>query len=212
MNGGQDDACSGEQRTMRLLIVLWVGWCAVHSLLITTRVRRWMEGRGGLWRGLYRLGYVLIALASLLPLLWYTSTLPQEPLGPVPIWIKIVQGLLLLYALVLFIGGWRVYDLPVFLGFAQWHDYQTGQVSPQPVFRRAGILRYVRHPWYSGGIALLWALPGITDVTLVSRAILSTYLIIGAFLEERKLRANLGESYRIYCREVPMFIPWRFGR
>ena len=32
---------------MGLLIVLWVGWCGLHSLLVTTAVRRWCEQRGG---------------------------------------------------------------------------------------------------------------------------------------------------------------------
>jgi protein-S-isoprenylcysteine O-methyltransferase Ste14 len=70
----------------------------------------------------------------------------------------------------------------------------------------------VRHPWYSGGIALLWALPGLTDVTLVVRTLLSAYLILGAVLEERKLREILGEPYNSYCRETPMLVPWKFLR
>lgn len=197
---------------MLLLIVLWVGWCAVHSLLITATVRRWVEHRGGLWLGLYRIGYVVVALGTLLPLLWYTAHLPQHPFGPVPLWLRGVQGLLFLYALVLFVGGLRVYDLQTFLGLAQWRAYRAGQASPPPTFQARGILRVVRHPWYSGGFALLWALPELTDVTLVSRAILSVYLVIGALLEERKMRALLGEPYRAYCRNVPMFIPWKFGR
>jgi protein-S-isoprenylcysteine O-methyltransferase Ste14 len=194
------------------LMILWVSWCLLHSLLITVAVRRWMEHRGGRWLGLYRIGYVLFAVGSLLPLVWYTAHLPQRPFGPIPVWLRGVQGLLLLYSLVLFIGGLRVYDLQTFLGLSQWRDYRAGRLSTVSPFRRSGILRFVRHPWYSGGIALLWGLPGLTDVTLVTRSILSAYLILGTLLEERKLRASLGEPYRMYCREVPMLIPWKFWR
>ncbi len=197
---------------MLLLSVLWIGWCCLHSLLITTAVRHWFEARGGLWLGIYRLGYVLFSLVTLMPLLWYTHALPQHQVVTPSFWLLCLQGLLFVYALVLFVGGMRAYDLHTFLGFRQWQDYRAGRVSSPPAFSRSGILRFVRHPWYSGGIALLWSLPALTDVTLVSRTILTSYLIIGAWLEERKLKAALGEPYRAYCREVPMFFPWKLRR
>ena len=199
---------------MLRLIVLWLLWCAVHSLLITTGVKRWFERRGGAWLGLYRISYVGFACCSLLPLLWYTAALPQQPLldPSFALWLRPIQGLFLLYALVLFIGGLRAYNLRKFLGLRQWQDYRAKRTSNPPSFSKTGILRYVRHPWYSGGIALLWSLPGLTDVTLITRIILSTYLVVGALLEERKLHESLGEPYRAYCREVPMFIPWKKRR
>jgi protein-S-isoprenylcysteine O-methyltransferase Ste14 len=194
---------------MLLLIFLWGTWCLLHSLLITTAVRHWFEARGGAWLGLYRLGYVIFSLATLLPLLWYTRTLPQHQMFTPPSWL---QGLLFLYTLILFVGGMWVYDLRIFFGVQPWLDYRAGSKSAPPVFVQTGILRYVRHPWYSGGIALLWSLPTLTNVTLVTRTILTCYLVIGTLLEERKLKSVLGQSYRDYCRQVPMLLPWKFGR
>jgi protein-S-isoprenylcysteine O-methyltransferase Ste14 len=194
---------------MHLLILLWVAWCCLHSLLITATVRHWFEVRGGAWLGHYRLGYVLFSFVTLLPLLWYTHTLPQHVVETPPSWL---QGLLFLYALILFIGGLRVYDFRVFLGIHQWRDYRDGRTSALPTFMQSGILRYVRHPWYSGGIALLWSLPILTDVTLVTRTILTCYLVIGTLLEERKLKSILGQPYRDYCCQVPILLPWKFGR
>lgn len=197
---------------MQLLIVLWVIWCGLHSLLITTTVNHWFAGKGGRWVALYRLGYVIFSLATLLPLLWYTNTLPQHQVVPPSFGLRVLQVLLLIYSLVLFLGGLRVYDLRAFIGIRQWRAYRNGQPNAPPVFNRTGVLRYVRHPWYSGGLALLWALPDLTDVALVTRTILSCYLVVGALLEERKLKAVLGEPYRDYCRQVPMFLPWKFDR
>ena len=145
-------------------------------------------------------------------MLFRSAAAPQHPLGSPPGWVRVAQGALLLYALAMFIGGLRVYDLQAFLGLRQWRDYRTGQSVGPPAFRKTGVLRVVRHPWYSGGIALLWALPGLTDVTLVVRTLLSAYLILGAVLEERKLREILGEPYKSYCRETPMLVPWKFPR
>jgi methanethiol S-methyltransferase len=192
------------------VIVLWLGWCAAHSLLITASTKQWFERRGGAWLGLYRIGYVCFSLCTLLPAFWYTAALPQRPIH-LPFWVWPVQCLLFLYALIMFIGGSRIYDLQIFLGIRQWRDYRAGRTSRQPMFMKRGILQYVRHPWYSGGIALLWSLPGLTDVTLVTRIILTLYLIFGTHLEDRKLRQSLGAPYHAYCQKTPMLLPWRFG-
>lgn len=197
---------------MLKLVLLWVGWCTLHSLMITTVVRQWVERKGGKWLGLYRMVYVVVAIVTILPLLGYTAALPQHPLGSPPYWVIGLQLVLLLYAVIMFVGGAQVHDLQTFMGVRQWRRYRQGKTSSPPVLKTGGILRFLRHPWYSGGIALLWGLPALTNVTLVTRSILTAYLIIGALLEERKMREILGEPYRAYCRETPMLIPWRLGR
>ncbi len=196
---------------MITLALLWIAWCCLHSLLISSPVNQWIRRRGGAWQGGHRLAYVLFSLLSLPPILWYQVSLPQKILfswhGP---W-RIIQGLLLGYALVMFAGGKRVYAMDHFLGIRQWRDHRLGKPTEVP-FRTDGILRLVRHPWYSGGLALLWAMGPVTDITLVSRLILSIYLVIGTLLEERKLRREIGRPYEEYCRRVPMLFPWKGRR
>ncbi|WP_051553698.1 methyltransferase family protein [Desulfobulbus elongatus] len=196
---------------MLRLILLWLAWCAAHSLLITPGVCRWFERKGRAWQARHRLGYVCFSGVSLLPLLWLTPTVPHHPLA-LPAWIFPVRVVLGLYTLIMFVGGLRVYDLQSFLGIRQWRDYRMGRSGAPPRFEQTGILGHVRHPWYSGGIALLWALPQLTDASLIIRTLLTVYLIVGTLLEERKLRQSLGEPYRAYCREVPMLIPWKLFR
>jgi protein-S-isoprenylcysteine O-methyltransferase Ste14 len=111
--------------------------------------------------------------------------------------------------MILFWSGKNNYDTNYFLGLTQWRDYKQGQPARKLPFRCAGALQYIRHPWYSGGIVFLWALGPITDVSLISKVILSGYLVVGSFLEERKLTTELGAVYSNYCRHVPMLIPWR---
>ena len=83
---------------------------------------------------------------------------------------------------------------------------------PEPLFRATGILRIVRHPWYSGGIAFVWAAGPVTTVSLAVKIVLSVYLLVGAVLEERKLVAQWGASYQEYQQRVPMLIPWHRPR
>jgi protein-S-isoprenylcysteine O-methyltransferase Ste14 len=60
----------------------------------------------------------------------------------------------------LFAGGACRYDLSQFLGRAQ---IRTGDsrllLSRAETFVPEGVLRVVRHPWYLGGMTMVWALP-----------------------------------------------------
>lgn len=106
-------------------------------------------------------------------------------------------------------GGNKVYDVNYLIGIRQWQSYQRGEdISPLP-FRCEGALAYVRHPWYSSGLPILWTVGPLTDANLPARIILTCYLIIGTLLEERKLAKELGEPYLRYQKQVPMLIPWK---
>ncbi|XCN72318.1 MAG: NnrU family protein [Candidatus Electrothrix aestuarii] len=194
---------------MTYLIFGWLLWCSLHSLLITGKLNDWIKKRGGILQGTYRLFYSLFSLLSLLPLLWYQYSLPQEILFSWSGWLRIPQGLLLGYGLLMFYGGKQVYDVQYLLGIRQWQQYRRGEQPLSLPFTCAGALAYVRHPWYSSGLALLWSLGPITDTNLPPRTILSLYFVIGTLLEERKLLRELGEPYRLYQQQVPMLLPWK---
>ncbi len=196
---------------MLILASLWIAWCALHSLLISSYAHKTARPLLGRYFGLYRFGYVLFSIVSLVPLLYYQYSLPQHVIfdwhGP---WRLLPAGLLV-YAAVLFYLGYRVYDMSYFLGISQWRQYRSrsaGAPAPLP-FHSDGILGYVRHPWYSGGIAFLWGAGPNSDVSLLGKVILSAYLVIGTFLEEKRLQKELGAPYIAYCRTVPMLIPWK---
>jgi protein-S-isoprenylcysteine O-methyltransferase Ste14 len=191
------------------LALLWISWCILHSLFITTRVNNWFKHKGGLYLALYRPGYIFFSILSLAPVLWYQYTLPQQMLFSWSGYWHLPQSFLLIYALTLFWSGKKNYDMNFFLGLTQWRDYKQGQPTQPLPFRCSGVLQYIRHPWYSGGIVILWALGSITDVSLVGKSILTLYLITGTLLEEKKLKQELGGEYNNYCRQVPILIPWK---
>jgi protein-S-isoprenylcysteine O-methyltransferase Ste14 len=74
-----------------------------------------------------------------------------------------------------------------------------------------GVLGVVRHPWYLGVFLLIWA-NDLCLRELIINLIVSAYLIIGTFLEERKLVLEFGDRYREYQRQVSMFIPVKWLR
>lgn len=195
------------------LVVLWGLWCALHSLLIAPSVSARLQRRlAGNYR-FYRLGYNLFALLSLAPVLAYGFSLP----GPVLFrWegiLRWVQGLSLLAAGVLFIAAAVRYDLGRFLGIRQIREEKTvcRVLSADCSLDSQGVLGMVRHPWYTAGILLVWSRD--LDLTaLLTSLVISAYLVVGAFLEERKLAAQFGPQYAAYQRRVSMFLPFKWVR
>lgn len=161
------------------IVFLWLLWCLLHSALITRTVTGRVGRLPAPWPGLYRLAYTAFSLATLLPLAWISHCYPQKPLT-VPLWFSLLQVFLLGAALFLFVAGARQYSLADFSGWSQWQHYRRGDATarPEPQLRTDGILRHIRHPWYSAALALPWAFP-LTDLSLIIRSILSIYIVAG---------------------------------
>jgi len=72
-----------------------------------------------------------------------------------------------------------------------------------------GILGVIRHPWYAGGMVIIWARD--LDVSaIVTNLILTGYFIVGTVLEERKLSVEFPEAYKEYQQKVSMFLPYQW--
>lgn len=191
------------------LALLWTAWCALHSLLISRKAHRLADNILGRSRGAYRLAYVLFSSITLAPVLWYQFLLPEKLLLQPNLPVRFMQAAMLFYGFLMFYFGARVYDMRYFLGITQWLDSTTSEKTAPLPFHTDGILAHVRHPWYSGGIAIVWGFGSITDVYLLTRIILTGYFIIGTYLEEKRLRAELGDAYREYTTKVPALFPWK---
>ena len=195
--------------SVAILALLWVAWCFLHSLLISRGFTTRMKEILGRRYGYYRLAYTLFSLLTLVPVLSYQVGLEERSLcawpGP---WYFVKYGMYAV-AFLLFYGGFCVYDIQYMLGIKQIYEIKQENGADTMEFTSEGILGYVRHPWYSGAILLVWAFGILSDVSLVSKTVLTAYIIIGAMLEEQKLIYKIGEPYRAYRKNVPMFIPWK---
>jgi protein-S-isoprenylcysteine O-methyltransferase Ste14 len=157
----------------------------------------------------YRLAFNSFSILTLIPVVVYQQLLDEKMIfswsGP---WLLLKFGMYLA-SFVFFYGGYLVFDMQYVLGLKQIDEMRGGRKIEAMNFNTTGILEYVRHPWYSGAILLVWAFGPISDISLVSKIILTAYLIIGTFLEEKKLIREIGEPYLAYRKKVPMLIPWK---
>jgi len=194
---------------LALLLAGWLAWCGLHSLCVSHSVlcqARDLLGARFAW---YRVGYVVTSTVTLLPLLLYQASLEQRVLWQWQGLWHLLQALLVLHTLAMALGGARAYRLEQILGLEQIRRARQGEGETTAALQTGGILRHVRHPWYSGGLSFLWAFGPVTDVSLAVRCLLSAYLLLGTLLEERKLLREFGAGYRQYRARTPAFFPWR---
>ncbi|MCB2205663.1 isoprenylcysteine carboxylmethyltransferase family protein [bacterium] len=189
------------------LAVGWVAWCVIHSLLISCTLKRKLHHWLGARYAYFRLFYVLLSVVTLLPLLWLQWTLESPMLFVWSFPASIVRWVGLGLALMILYLGARQYDQPFFFGIRQIQQHLNGEKAEFSDFTARGILARMRHPYYSGGILFLLFWGNFSVAYAITAGIGIAYLIIGAFIEERKLILEFGDAYREYQRDVPMFIP-----
>jgi protein-S-isoprenylcysteine O-methyltransferase Ste14 len=135
--------------------------------------------------------------------------LGDAPAFDLPAAVRVAMGALALGGVAIAVVGFRGYHGARFLGLHQLRhgpdDLDSDRDEPLVT---AGLHRYVRHPLYTGGMALLWGLAQ-SPLGLATAVWGSLYFIVGSRFEERALLRRHGESYRAYRRRVPGFIPWK---
>lgn len=186
------------------LAAAWVGYAALHSLLAALGIKHGIQRHVPAAARYYRLGYNLLAIALLLPVLALARANPGPLLWQ---WHGGAQWLawgLMLVALAGFIVSSRDYDMPAFLGLRQLRE--SSPAVDEPPFRIGRLHRLMRHPWYAFGMILVWAQP-MSAAWFVSSVFITLYFVLGSRLEEAKLIARYGEPYRRYRQRVPAFLP-----
>lgn len=201
------------KENLLLLALLWALWCTLHSLLASSAVTACLRRHLGSHSAWFRLLYNFFALLTIGPLLLWLRTLPYGPVlkweGP---WWWL-RGLLYGLAAWLLLSGAKAYPLGEFLGISQIRQRPGRGAAPPgqglPLVKK-GVLGMVRHPWYLAVLILLWA-RDLAPQDIVTGAMLSLYVLIGAWLEEKKLLGEFGEEFRQYRKDVPMFLPWKWA-
>lgn len=187
------------------LVLAWLGYAVLHSLLASLWLKRWVAGRWPRVAPAYRIVFNLLGVLLLVPPLWLTFAWH----GPL-LWAWQGAWAWLANALALAaVGGFfwstRYYDMATFYGSTQWKT-RNGAAEDPGGLHLSPLHRYVRHPWYSLGLVILWT-RDMDEARLVSSLCITLYLWLGSLLEERKLLAFHGEAYARYRARVPGLVP-----
>jgi methanethiol S-methyltransferase len=195
---------------LTLLALLWIGYFLLHSLLASLTLKQWIAVRFPRVLPWYRILFNFLAVIFILPPLILMWWLHSEPLWHWEgAWAWLAYFLMLLASLG-FVWSLRYYDGQEFLGFRQLARQQQ-QVADQEQLHISPMHRFVRHPWYSLGLILIWT-QEMDQARLVSAICMTLYLLYGSLLEERKLIAFHGDRYLNYRKYVPGLLPrpWRY--
>ncbi len=193
---------------MLLLIVAVALWSVVHSLLASLAVKHFVRhALGEVPTRAYRIAYNILAVISFGPILVLMRSLPDRTLylAHAP-WLYLIlagQGLAAIGLLVAIIQT----DARALIGLRQIAGEQE-----RSILVTDGFYRYVRHPMYLFGLLVVWLTPLMTVNMLVLYTVLSVYVFIGAYFEERRLLAEYGAAYAEYRSHTPMVVPLRFLR
>ena len=190
------------------IALAWLGYFALHSVLAATSFKAWVAGRWPQFMPGYRIAFNILSTLTLIPVLWLVYRGDSDWLwrwqGPFA-WLA--DGLALAAILGLLLSG-PGYDMSEFIGLRQLR--QHGDDHPEN-FTVSVVHRFVRHPWYCVGLVLIWT-RDMNGPLLVSALMITAYLVVGSKLEEGKLLAAYGETYRRYMEKVPGLIPLPWKR
>jgi methanethiol S-methyltransferase len=181
----------------------WIIYGGIHSALASTRSKNRIAEKYPKLIPHYRITYNVLALLLLLVPLGFMFLDRAEP---IIVWHGLFAwfaNAVALAAIAGFVWSLKFYDLHEFAGLLnknQAHAFEVSKLKISPLHR------FVRHPWYFFMLVIIWT-RDMNATHLVSAAVITLYLIIGSRLEENKLIAQFGDSYRIYREKVSGLIP-----
>lgn len=102
----------------------------------------------------------------------------------------------------------RYYDAASFLGIRANNEGNIG--SDDAPFVISPLHRFVRHPWYFFSLLVIWS-RDMSSSSLVTTLMIIGYFLIGSWLDETKLVAEIGDAYANYRTKVGGIVPlpWR---
>jgi len=193
------------QTTVWWLAVSVIAFFILHSLLASVLVKQKLEQRSPFIVKYYRLLYNLLAVVLFLPFIiimrFYSGPVLWSWAAP----YSLLADGVAVCAILAFIWTLRGYDMLEFMGIRQLFSKDVS-VYDQGAMHISTLHRFVRHPWYTLILIMLWT-RNIHVAHLVIYSLASLYFVIGSRLEEKKLIVYYGDAYKQYMKQVPGLIP-----
>ena len=150
--------------------------------------------------------YVLLTSLILLLLYWQWRPIAGalwrvEGAGAVVLWALCATGWLIALVTTFLISHFDLF------GLRQVTLRLLGRPYTNVDFKMIAFYKYVRHPLMFGLLIAFWATPHMTLNHLLFAGVMTAYIFIALFFEERDLKAAHGASYERYRAEVPMILP-----
>lgn len=185
---------------MMLLLTIWAFYFFLHSFLANESLKDRLTNAFRLSKQSYRRLYNLLNLISLPAILLLHYDTPSADLFASNSFFIATGLLLTLGGLCLMLLAAKSYDLLAFFGFSR-ETKMPLQIN--------GLHRYMRHPLYSGTLLLCLgicvAFPQLKN--WYALLLMFVYLLIGIWLEEKKLIRHFGDAYVQYKKSVKRLIP-----
>lgn len=132
---------------------------------------------------------------------------------PGTVWaVENTAGQIALYSL--YAIGWTYLLLSTFvtnhfelMGLRQVYLYFRNKPYTALPFTRKYMYSYSRHPMMLGVLMGLWFIPEMSISHFVLASLLTVYVFVGLFFEERDHAKRFGDTYRKYKKEIATFIP-----
>jgi len=197
---------------MITVLLATMAYAAVHSLLASNTVKgvfqRIFDDR--IFHGLYRVLYNVVAVVTFIPV-WL---LVQAPQNAEIVWqfdenwktfLLIIQGIGLVGVVIAVLQiNWMRFG-----GVSQLLAYLLGKKLPfaAETLQTGGFYAFSRHPLYLFSLLAIWPVQVISEGYLGLCIGISIYFVVGSFLEERRMIADLGQDYLDYRERVPWMLP-----
>jgi methanethiol S-methyltransferase len=181
----------------------WIIYGGVHSFLASNKIKNRLTLIWPAFTPYYRLLYNVMAVVLLLVPLGISLTDHSAPLW---VWRSPLNWLAngaAIFAVIGFIWSLTFYDLGEFAGIPNKAKHNVLAIAK---LRISPLHRFVRHPWYFFMLVIIWTRE-MNQTQLASAMVITLYLVIGSRLEENKLIAQFGDSYRNYRSKVGGLIP-----
>jgi len=187
------------------LSLAWISFGVIHSLLASIWIKQKVSQLSPFIHRHYRVIYNLVAVLTLAAVMALSVQLTSERvLSRSVIW-EFIGLMFATYGFLIMRVAMKSYGWREFLGLFPEEDAH----SPAKQLKKGGLLRYVRHPIYTGVILLFlgvfFYLP--TMINIVNLICVIAYILVGIYFEERKLTVMYGQDYEEYRRQVPMLWP-----